>query len=101
MAKKTKKTIKKNIKKKNVVKNDDLATTCLLLGMLLTFINNYSEGGLLERIIVLIGFAFTIIGALLLAKKYYKEKNAVLMALSAALALGCLAFAITLVVIHL
>ena len=76
MAKKTKKVVKK------VEKNTkDDPTLTLVLGMLLVSINDFTEGGIIEKIIVICGFALMILG-IIPKDNIKKKKTGMIIALS-------------------
>ena len=93
MAKKTKKVVKK------VEKNTkDDPTLTLVLGMLLVSINDFTEGGILEKIIVICGFVLMILGIIPMLKDNIKKKKTGMIIALSLLGIVTVALAVMLII---
>ena len=93
MAKKTKKVVKK------VEKNTkDDPTLTLVLGMLLVSINDFTEGGIIEKIIVICGFALMILGIIPMLKDNIKKKKTGMIIALSLLGIVTVALAVMLII---
>lgn len=93
MAKKAKKVVKK------VEKNTkDDPTLTLVLGMLLVSINDFTEGGIIEKIIVICGFGLMILGIIPMLKDNIKKKKTGMIIALSLLGVVTIALAVMLII---
>ena len=97
--KSTKKVTKKPTKKVTTKENKrEELTTMLVLGILLFSISDYNDGGILEKIIVICGYIFTVVSSIGLMIHHKKEKQKSLVIMFAILAILATAMMIGIVV---